>query len=213
MNANATTGYKFGVALGCAVNGVTLSDVMAKSAKVNECLASPIIQHTLAKIASTIFANAGREFAPEAAFYTAMSARPAPYTSFVKRAYLEPVLETLAHSTETLEKSASPSLFKFSVGDLIDNTGKVISGSQELLYKLALLGALGGAGLGTAGWLVNRDMQSDDAEATAKLEQAKHYRQIAKDLQKRLDANADASVERNNLRRAIQEENESAIVL
>lgn len=211
MNKNATLGYKFGVALGCAVNGVKLSDVMTKAAKVETCLDSPVIQQTLAKIAATIFTNAGSEFTPEAAFYTAMTARQAPYTPFVKQAYLEPVLEMLAHGKETLEKTAS--ILPFDIGSIIDNTGKVISGSQELLYKLALIGALGGAGLGAAGWAVGRDMRADDAKAVAKLEQAKHYRQIAKDLQKRLDAKAEGSADHKKLRNTIKEETDTDIVL
>lgn len=205
----ATLGYKFGVKLACAYHGIDPGALMTKAAKVYTCLESPVMQHAFAKIASTIMHNAGPEFAAEEALFNAIANRHTPLTSFVKKAFLYPVLDTLANAAATCSMEKSAGVFN----DIISGVGSVLNGSQEALYKLALIGALGGAGIGALGWNLSRHMREEDADTAAKIEQAKHYRQIARDLQKRLNAEASGSADHAKLRRLIEAEDEGDVVL
>lgn len=199
MNKNYNTGFRAGLAFGCAKEGVSATTLRKSAACVKECTASAPVQIQLAKIASHICRAAGPEFVKTAAIYDAIVAREGVYTSLAREMYIEPVVHTLSG----LQKNAG----------ILTDTASAIGAGQDVLYKAMLLGALGGAGVGTLGWTLLRDVKEDDATAEVKHEQAKMYRRIAKDLQKRIDAQASADKDTKKLRKTIEEEEAGNYVL
>lgn len=201
-------GYRTGLAFGCAAKGTTASQLKKSATCVKTCLQDASVQSMLAKIASVIFTNAGAGFEKQAAAYNIMSERPGTRTKYVVDTYLAPVLDTL--SACGMQKEAK---VPFGISDLISGAAGAAGAAQDFVYKSALLSAIGGAGLSALGWHLFRDMKEDDASAIAKHEQAKMYKRIAKDLQKRIDAQEDSDPDRKKLRKTIEAEAEGDYVL
>ena len=198
-----TLGFKTGLAFGCATSGVSATTLRKSAACTDACMAAPAVQVQLAKIASTICTNAGPGFEKTAALYDTIVRRNGVESKLSQELYLEPVVCTLAN----LEKSAGI------ISDLVNAPIRVAGAGADAVYKSAILSAIAGAGIGTLGWSLFRDVKEDDATAEAKLEQAKMYRRIAGDLQKRLDAQAETSKDTKKLRKQIEEESDSGYVL
>ena len=195
-------GFKTGLAFGCASNGVSATTLRKSASCVDVCLKAPEVQVQLAKIASFILRAAGPEFTKTASAYDVIIQRNGVESKVGREMFIEPVAHTLA----SLEKSAG-------IADAVAAPLKIANTGYEAIYKSALLSAIAGAGLGTIGWTLFRDVKEDDANAEAKLEQAKMYRRIAKDLQKRIDAQTDSAKANSKFRKDIENEGESDYVL
>lgn len=96
--------------------------------------------------------------------------------------FMEPVIYKIANSSPMEKKAIIGSIFK---------------SAPELAYKTILIGGLGGAGLAALGWSLFRDVNQKDADVETKIEQARMYRQIARDLQKKIDANKKEDKKKN----------------
>lgn len=198
-------GYKMGLALGCATHGVTAAELRKKASKAYVCENDATFQKALAGIAETIFVRAGEDFKKSAAVYATIGKIEQPLTKFATATFISPILQTLAseETRATLVKEAG--LLKSIVGA----GGALVNNTQEALYKLAILSLIGGGAAGILAHTASRHMREDNAEAEAKKEQAKHYRRIAKDLQKRIDATTSTS----EFKKKIEDEGESDYVL
>lgn len=206
-------GFKTGLAFGCASNGVSATTLRKSASCVDVCLKAPEVQVQLAKIASFILHAAGPEFTKTASAYDVIIQRNGVESKVGREMFIEPVAHTLAG----LEKSAviadaATAPLKFAT-EAVAAPLKIANTGYEAIYKSALLSAIAGAGLGTIGWTLFRDVKEDDANAEAKLEQAKMYRRIAKDLQKRIDAQTDSAKANSKFRKDIENEGESDYVL
>ena len=200
-----TNGYKLGLALGCATNGITAAELRKKAALSYTCTHDAIFQKALAGIAETIFLKAGDEFKKSAALYSIIGSKEYPLTKYATATFITPVLQTLAKESkrDSLVKEAS------TIKSIIGAGGALVNNTQEALYKLALLSLIGGGTAGIIAHTASRHMREEDAEAEAKKMQAKHYRRIAKDLQKRIDA----EMSKSDLKKKIEAEDESDYVL
>lgn len=200
-----TLGYRMGLALGCATQGVTPATLRKQASKAEACLQNISFQQAIAGIAETIFVKAGSDFEKSAAIYATIRKQQTPLTKFATATFITPVIQTLSAAAQhdALVKEAS----------LLKSLGSAVSGlwggTQDVLYKLALLGLIGGGTAGVVANIAGRHMREEDAEAEAKKEQAKHYRRIAKDLQKRIDATTNKS----EFKKKIENEDESDYVL
>lgn len=195
-------GFKAGLAFGCASNGVSATTLRKSAACTRACAQNNAVQVQLAKIAGHICRNAGPDFTKLAATYDAIVNRQGTQTKVARAMFIEPVLHTLAGITKTA-----------GLGELLTGAVNTVNAGQDMVYKSALLSALAGAGLGTLGWTIFRDIKEDDATAEAKHEQARMYRRIAKDLQKRIKAQAETDKDMRKLRKTIEEEGDSNYVL
>lgn len=200
-----TLGYRSGLALGCATRGVTASSLRKQASKAATCMSDINFQKAIAGIAETIFVKAGDEFNKSAAIYATIRERKEPLTKFATATFIEPVIQTLAAAAQYDSMTKEASWIK-SISSAI---GGLWGGTQDVLYKLALLGLIGGGTAGVVANIAGRHMREEDAEAEAKKEQAKHYRRIAKDLQKRIDATTNKS----EFKKKIEDEDESEYVL
>lgn len=198
-------GYEIGLALGCATHGVSPAHLRKQAAKAYTCEHDLTFQKALAGIAETIFIKAGSEFKKEAAIYAQVGKSEQPLTKYATATFITPVLESLAEASrqDALVKEAGW------FTDIIGAGSAAVNGTQEALYKLALLGLIGGGTTGVIANMVSRHMREDNAEAEAKKDQARHYRRIAKDLQKRIDA----TTSKSDFKKKVEDEEESDYVL
>lgn len=197
-------GYEFGLALGCATRGITPATLRKQASKAYTCENDIHFQKAIAGIAETVFLRAGEEFKKSAALYATIGKTETPLTKYATAMFITPVLDVLSAEAKQEELVKEASWIK----NIIGAGGALANNTQELLYKLALLGLIGGGTAGVVANIASRHMREDDAEAESKKEQAKHYRRIAKDLQKRLDATT-----KSEFKKTVEAEDESDYVL
>ena len=192
--------YQDGYAMGIKEASVAYNADTADYYKAKQCvktsMESPEVQRMIAKVASVIFREAGDDFIPERAVYEVLQRNENPLTEFSKQAFLYPVLETLSG----FEKSAG----------LSDAISKLFGGLPETAATMAIGG---GAALGGLGWLLNRDITSIEDDTEAKLEQARYYRRIAKDLQRRLKAKEEGNPDKKKIKEAVEEAGEGGMLI
>lgn len=194
-------GYAIGVKTACAAYNSTPTDFFKAASCVEAAMDTVPVQHMIAKIASHIFANAGDEFAPERSVYEVIQTLDTPVQEFSKQAFLYPVVDTIAaYSEASLTKEAS----------IAGTLTSLLSGGPQAITALALGG---GAALGGLGWLLNRDSNTMEDETEAKLAQAEYYRNIARDLQRRLKAKEEGSLESKELQKAVEEAGEGGMLI
>ena len=200
MNLKHTKLYQDGYAMGIKEASVAYNADTADYYKAKHCVEAsmeyPEVQRMIAKVASVIFREAGDDFIPERAVYEVLQRNENPLTEFSKQAFLYPVLETLSG----FEKSAG----------LSDAISKLFNGLPETAATMAIGG---GAALGGLGWLLNRDITSIEDDTEAKLEQARYYRRIAKDLQRRLKAKEEGNPDKKKIKEAVEEAGEGGMLI
>lgn len=189
MNENYNKGFNAGVKIACANLGITPGEVVRHSAFSDAILSDLTIQKDICKIAAACFKAAGMDSSVEFHLYDNMAKSAAALSPVSVEKFIVPVVKSLnkqaniVHET-LMEKSASPSV----LGGLLSKVFGTATGTIPELYKMyALLGAGAGTATGALTWYLNRDAAQDSAEVEAKEEQAKHYKQIAKDIKKRLN--------------------------
>lgn len=188
MNENYRKGFDAGVKIACANLGITPGEVVRHSAFSDKYLADVEMQKDICKIAAACFKAAGMDSSVEFHLYDTMAKSAAALTPVSVEKFLVPVVKSLhkqasAIHEELMEKSAAPGV----LGGLLSKVFGAAGGTLPELYKMyALLGAGAGTATGALTWYLNRDAEQDSADVEAKEEQAKHYKQIAKDIKKRL---------------------------
>lgn len=206
MDSEYEKGVRAGLIFGCAVQGTTYSNFKKAAHCLRECEKNKSVQKMLAKIASYICKNAGEEFNKTAAIYDAIDKHGGVETAYAYNMYIEPALKTLSKVPDFTKQAGI-------LSSIVGGLKGAVTKTPDLIYKLALLGAIGGAGVGTLGWSLSRDISDDDATAKAKHEQAKLYKRIAQDLQKRIDAQQDMSASNKKVRKIAEEEDSADYVL
>ena len=189
-------GYAMGIKEASVAYNADTADYYKAKQFVETSMESPEVQSMIAKVASVIFREAGDDFIPERAVYEVIQRNENPLTEFSKQAFLYPVLETLSG----FEKSAG----------LSDAISKLFGGLPETAATMAIGG---GAALGGLGWLLNRDITSVEDDTEAKLEQARYYRRIAKDLQRRLKAKEEGNPDKKKIKEAVEEAGEGGMLI
>jgi hypothetical protein len=179
-------GEILGFLLGSMDHGITYSEVLEKKASHENAIANEHYQKTLAKIGAGIFKAAGLADGVLYKLYSKIHDAEGPLTKEAAELVLAPVASAMT-------KSAGGSWV-----DWITEPGKLAT----------LAATIAGTAGGGAWWAINRHARLEDAEIQLKKEQAKHYRRIAKDLQKRLDATT-----KSDLKKTVEAENESDYVL
>lgn len=179
------TGFKEGMKLAFAGNGLSVNKGIRMISKQSALTSNEVMQYKLLEMASSIFKEAG--YYEDAALCDRLIASNDPDFAFAKEAIASSVLNVLGDAKvqeeeEMMDKQANW-LTKF--------LGGLSAVPTDALKLVALSSvALGGAG-GAAYWYLNRDSNLEDADTLVKLEQAKHYRQLAEKLRSR--ANKDMS--------------------
>lgn len=189
MNIDYSKGFDAGVKIACANLGITPEEIVRHSAFSDKILSDETMQKDICKIAAACFKAAGMDSSVEFHLYNTMAKSASALSPVSVEKFVVPVVKSLNKQARTLheelmEKSAAPSV----IGGLMSKVFGTASGTIPDLYKLyALLGAGAGTATGALTWYLNRDAAQDSADVEAKEEQAKHYKQIAKDLKKRLN--------------------------
>lgn len=167
----------------CAERKVSLHDAVRMFSKQAALAESPVMTDALLKIGATIFRAAGDN--ENAQMYELMRQRPL-LTKYARAVYVEPVLEVLGRCSyreaEEFEKRAT---------SILTNLSKVTGMMPDMLQTIAVVSAGMGAGGGALWWALNRDTEADDLEVQAKEEQAKYYRDLAKEIQRKAKQKAE----------------------
>ena len=192
-------GYAVGIKTACAAYNSNPADFFKAASCIDAAMEDLGVQKMIAKIASTIFAHAGEEFRAEKSVYDVMQSLERPMQEFTKQAFLYPVLDTIGNIVG-MEKNAN----------ILGALSSMLSGTPQAIAALALGG---GAALGSIGWALNRDSNTMEDETDAKLAQAEYYRNIAKDLQKRLKAKEEGQQSAGDLQRAVLEAGEGGMLI
>lgn len=192
-------GYAVGIKTACAAYNSNPADFFKAAGCVDAAMEDLGVQKMVAKIASTIFGKAGEEFRAEKAVYDVIQQLETPMQEFTKQAFLYPVLDTIGNFVG-MEKNAN----------ILGVLSSMLSGTPQAIAALALGG---GAALGSIGWALNRDSNTMEDETDAKLAQAEYYRNIARDLQKRLKAKEEGQQSTKDLKRAVLEAGEGGMLI
>lgn len=203
-------GYEAGVALAGAYHNGSGNKVMAKVAAL---MASKEVQDSLCKAAKYILEVGGEKDSTAYRLYDTIERFDGPLTKYSCDRFLNPVIATINEASREL--NGEPSIEKVASSILpgaASVVGKTLGSGHSLINNLMLLGGLTGASLGGLAWYVNRAAKENDIEADAKEEQARHYRRIAKDLQRRLKLEA-RDKEEEAVERIASEEVPGAYVL
>lgn len=203
-------GYEAGVVLAGAYHNGSGNKEMAK---VAELMASKEVQDSLCKAAMYILKAGGEADSTAYKLYETIEGFSGPLTKYSCDRFLNPVIATLNEASREL--NGEPSVEKVASSLLpgaASAVGKALGTGHNLVNNLMLIGGLTGASLGGLAWYINRAARENDVEAEAKEEQARHYRRIAKDLQRRLKLEA-RDKEEEAVERVASEEVPSAYVL
>lgn len=180
-------GEILGFLLGSMDHGITYSEVLEKKASHENAIANEHYQKTLAKIGAGIFKSAGLDGSILYKLYSKIHDVEGPLTKEAAELVLAPVAVAMT-------KSAGGSLI-----DWITEPAKLAT------LAATIVGTAGGG----AWWAMNRHARVEDAEIQLKKEQAKHYRKLARDIQKRLLLQQKQAPE---LVKALEEESNSFVV-
>lgn len=215
MNDNYSKGFNAGVKIACANLGITPGEVVRHSAFSDAILSDVTTQKDICKIAAACFKAAGMDSSVEFHLYDTMAKGAAALSPVSVEKFIIPVVKSLNKQArvvheELMEKSASPSV----LGGLLSKVFGTATGTLPELYKMyALLGAGAGTATGALTWYLNRDAAQDSADVEAKEEQAKHYKQIAKDIKKRLNIEESESKSKKAIKDSAESQGEGAFVL
>lgn len=185
MNDDYNMGYCLGKTMTCMKHGIDPRDVTYMESKQAALTDSPEMQVALAKVAVAFLKQAGYEYTPEQSLYETIILRGGVETPMCKRAYIDPVLETLA----VMEEDREDVMAKAASGPL-KILGSVGALGGDAFKNLLLAGVIGGTGIGAMYWALNRDATVDETDAAVKEEQAKYYRKYADELRKKLNKNS-----------------------
>lgn len=189
MTVDYSKGFDAGVKIACANLGITQEKVIRDSAFSKKLLEDADMQRDICKVAAACFKIAEGTTSVGYNLYDMLGKSASKLTPVSVEKIIVPVVKALSKQAnivheELMEKSASPSV----VGGLMSKLFGTTTGTIPELYKLyALLGAGAGTATGALTWYLNRDAAQDSADVEAKEEQAKHYKQIASDIKKRLN--------------------------
>lgn len=169
--------FESGVLTVCAQNKVAPHDAIRLFAKHAALQEDYTLNRALLKIGEAIMREGGYE--EDAQMYALMQEMPM-MSKYAKAVYIDPVLEVLgvaaqAEADEYIEKGAG----------IKEWLAKATGLAPDALKLLSAISIAGGAGIGGAYWALNRDSNISDDEVSAKLEQAKYYRSLAKEVNRR----------------------------
>lgn len=187
-----SNGYDAGVKIACAMHGVSPKDIIRHDAFSEKFLADNVMQAHLCKIAATAFQKAGLEDSVEYHLYNNMCkvASVRPLHNYTVEEFVVPVLHALSGEAQTIHNEVEGQGFRKQATSILsfiaDTAGKAVASVPGISKDILALSALGGAGVGSLAWALNRDSQVDSEEADEKHAQAMHYKRIAEDLRKRL---------------------------
>lgn len=175
-------GYDDGVNFTCAMLNLDSTEAIKSKYYNDTILEDPTMQYNLCKVACSVLNYADNVSSFPIHLYNNLLVNMEKGCTLTKEAsehILGPVIEALGSyafrtDSEVMEKKA------------------VVSETMSLIEAIAksglAIGGIAGGSIGSLAWLLNRNSSLADEEIDAKREQAKHYREIARDIQERLKA-------------------------
>lgn len=175
-------GYDDGVNFTCAMLNLDSTEAIKSKYYNDTILEDPTMQYNLCKVACSVLNYADNVSSFPIHLYNNLLVNMEKGYTLTKEAsehILGPVIEALGSyafrtDSEVMEKKA------------------VVSETMSLIEAIAksglAIGGIAGGSIGSLAWLLNRNSSLADEEIDAKREQAKHYREIARDIQERLKA-------------------------
>lgn len=173
------TGFKEGMKLAFAANGLSANKGIRMISKQAALTSSKVMQYKLLEMASSIFKEAG--YQEDADLCDGLLASNDPELEFAKEAIASSVLNVLGDA-KVQEEEAMMDKQAHWISKAFGGLSMLSSDAIKLVGLASI--ATGGLG-GAAYWYLNRDSNLEDADTLVKLEQAKHYRELAEKLRSR----------------------------
>lgn len=182
MNEYFKQGYDDGVNFACAMLNTSSNEAVRSKHYNDTIFEDPTMQHNLCKVACSVLNYTDDSYNVPLHLYNNLLLNLEKGYILTKEAsenLLGPVVEALGsyafrNDSKIMEKKA------------------VVSETMSLIEAIAksglAIGGIAGGSIGSLAWLLNRNSNMVDEEIDAKREQAKHYREIARDIQERLKA-------------------------
>lgn len=193
MSKETTEAKNLGVALACALRGISPSELSKCAGYVEHCDNNPGTAKILVKAASLLFRvdamMTGDATSPYEQLYLNLEKKSSISPVLIEK-FVTPVMDTFSayayrEKDEDMRKEAANLL----TGSLITSTaGRALGSVPAALKTLLAASALGGGAVGSLAWLLNKDSTEDDAVIEAKRMQTKHFNSLTKDLKSRLRA-------------------------
>lgn len=200
-------GLLFGKMLGLAVHGGHSVDASRKEASMHELEKDEAVQKMICNVGSYIFKKAGYAGCFEDRALQTIGKQNGPIMKVACDMFLTPVLESLAYFDGAVKEAAAAPLAIPAAAKLLPSVaGKAVGSTPEVIRNMMMLTGATGLTLGGLLWALNRSATQDDADVAAKEEQAAHYRQIAKDISKRIKLKTDEDRETKRIREAVEAE-------
>lgn len=183
--------HQLGINLACIANDVAPAEfetIKGATTAMREVPGAEAFGRQIARLAHEIFVKSGSSNSLEANLYLQLS-KTAGWTDF-HYDMLDPVYVALGkfdknYTAIRQEKNAAAQTEK--AASMLRNTlGKILSIAPQWLYGSAVAG---GTGLGALHWMLNRDAQENDADATAIESKIDHYNGIRKEIEDELRRN------------------------
>lgn len=210
-------GYAEGVKIACAINNISTGEIIRKSAKVDTLLSDPSFQNMLCKAAAMSFELGGLAGTLEHRLFVKMAGyNAAKFSDYTAEKFLVPVVKAFAKKANELkDECMRKQAAQAGIGSLIGRLfGKTVSSGPELARLMTMLSLGGGAAAGSIAWAMNRDANQSEADVESKELQAEHYRDIAQDIQKRMNLESEAKdPEKKKILRAAEEAGDSEYVV
>lgn len=206
-------GFKYGQILSAAEHGLTGGDAFRKEAAVGLIESDEAAQKMICRVGSYIFKQAGMTDSFASKAFDVIGDIEGPIMKVAADMFLTPVVESLAAFSKEVTETGIDKAASHIAAEIPEVIGKVLGAGKEAT-RLSLMGA-GGVGLGLGGllWALNRSAMQDDADITAKEEQARHYRQIARDIEKRVQLEQDKSEATKDIKKSIGDSSPDAYLL
>ena len=180
---NHSPSFGLGVALVCANRGITKSALhrMQGAVELLDSAEGDVFQREICKIAAAAYEADGLEGSVTSQLFIKLAASERwceAYNSFT-----EPVMVALGRFAEReamIHKEASAVAALPFVADKV--------GLPSVVKMLLGIGAVGGVGAGSLGFLLSRDAQQSSAENNAITEKTRAYKQLRRDIDEDLAA-------------------------
>lgn len=180
-NEYFNSGYKDGVKLACILYNTSEADSIKSKHFNDTSLENNLMQLNICKVACKVLENESDKCSAKILYNNLLNKLNSGHVLSKEASInlLGPVVESVGSCAFRNEYNSMTKQAFLDSG---------LSALEAIAKSGLALGGIAGASIGSIAWLLNRNANNMDAEIDAKLAQAKHYREIAKDIKERLKA-------------------------
>ena len=197
---------EFGIFVACVAHGIAPDDfptVKSAAEGISNLPGADVLGRQVAGFARDIFATAGHSGDFEAHLYDQLSKTASWEPAHFE--FLEPVYSVLGRHHQLMQEVQKQATNEQSIKNASAFLSKLGEGLATIPGSVLGTSVVGGAGLGSIYWALNRGAQGDDADAVSMQSKIEYYDKIRKEIADELKRNPPAALRksmRNSLEKA-----------